>query len=108
MGQIPLPACARMRELLSASLDGELSELDEVRLQDHLVRCSGCRAYAATADATARLVRHTPLEQPSFAIVARGCPLAPARKLKAPAAGAAVAPPVGLSSGGGTIGGPWG
>jgi len=106
MGQIPLPACDRMRELLSASLDGELSELDEVRLQDHLVRCSGCRAYAATAGATARLVRHTPLEQPSFAIVVPGRRLAVARKLQVAAAAAAVAATIGLSAAVGTIGGP--
>jgi predicted anti-sigma-YlaC factor YlaD len=106
MGQIPLPACERMRELLSASLDGELSELDEVRLQDHLVRCAGCRAYAAAADTTARLVRHTPLEQPGFAIVVPGRRLAVARKLQVAAAAAAVAATVGLSAAVGTISGP--
>jgi len=106
MGQIPLPACERMRELLSASLDAELSELDEVRLQDHLVRCSGCRAYAAAADATVRLVRDTPLEQPSFAIVVPGRRLAVARKLQVAAAAAAVVATVGLGAAVGTIGGP--
>ena len=35
MGQISLPSCDRMRELFSASLDGELSELDDARLQAH-------------------------------------------------------------------------
>lgn len=95
-----------MRELLSASLDGELSELDEIRLQDHLVRCSECRAYAATADATARLVRRTPLEEPSFAIVVPGRRLAVARKLQVAAAAAAVAATVGLSAVVGTISGP--
>jgi predicted anti-sigma-YlaC factor YlaD len=106
MGQIPLPTCDRMRELFSVSLDGELSELDELRLRGHLAGCAACRAYAATAEAAASLVRRTPLEEPSFAIVVPGRRLALARKLQVAAAAAAVVATVGLSAAVGTINGP--
>src|SRR5215831_15560398 len=72
MGQISLDSCDRMRELFSASLDGELAELDEARVQAHLAGCGACRAYADTAAAASRLVRAAPLEQPSFPIVVPG------------------------------------
>jgi predicted anti-sigma-YlaC factor YlaD len=95
-----------MRELFSASLDGELAELDEARLRTHLAACAGCRAYADTSTAAARLVRTTPLEQPSFPIVVPGRRLAVARKLQAVSAAAAVAVTVGLSVVFGSLGGP--
>src|SRR5262249_34698509 len=97
MGQISLDTCNRFRELYSASLDGELSELADVRLQSHLAVCPSCGAYAATTRAASRLVRETPLEQPRFPIVVPGRRLAVARKLQVAAAAAAVAVTVGLS-----------
>jgi predicted anti-sigma-YlaC factor YlaD len=106
MGQISLHTCDRIRELYSASLDGELSELDDMRLHAHLPACPSCSAYAATAEAASRLVRETPLEQPSFPIVIPGRRLAVARKLQVAAAAAAVAVTVGLSVAVGTISGP--
>jgi predicted anti-sigma-YlaC factor YlaD len=106
MGQISLGTCDRMRELFSASLDGELAELDEARLQAHLAACGACRAYADTTTAAARLVRTTPLEQPGFSIVVPGRRLAVARRLQAVAAAAAVAVTVGLSVVVGSLGGP--
>src|SRR5262245_19505869 len=106
MGQISLHSCDRIRELFSASLDGELPELDAVRLHSHLAACASCSAYAATAQAASRLVRETPLEEPSFPIVVPGRRLAVARKLQVAAAAAAVAVTVGLSVAVGTIGGP--
>jgi putative zinc finger protein len=106
MGQISLGTCDRMRELFSASLDGELAELEDARLRAHLAACAGCRAYADTSAAAARLVRTTPLEQPSFPIVVPGRRLAVARRLQAVAAAAAVAVTVGLSVLVGSLGGP--
>jgi predicted anti-sigma-YlaC factor YlaD len=106
MGQISLHSCDRIRELYSASLDGELSELDAARLEAHLARCPGCSAYAATAASASRLVRQTPLEEPSFQIVVPGRRLAVARKLQVAAAAAAVTVTVGLSVAVGTISGP--
>jgi predicted anti-sigma-YlaC factor YlaD len=106
MGQISLHMCDRIRELYSASLDGELSELDSARLHAHLASCAGCSAYAAATASASRLVRETPLEQPGFPIVVPGRRLAVARKLQMAAAAAAVAVTVGLSAAVGTIGGP--
>jgi anti-sigma factor RsiW len=108
MGQISLHTCDRIRELYSASLDGELPELDDMRLQAHLAACPSCSAYAAGAQAASRLVRETPLEEPSFPIVIPGRRLAVARQLQAAAAAAAVAVTVGLSVAVGTISGPSG
>jgi predicted anti-sigma-YlaC factor YlaD len=106
MGQISLHSCDQMRELHSASLDGELSELDAARLEGHLAACPTCSAYAATAAGAAQLVRQTPLEQPSFPIVVPGRRLAVARKFQVVAAAAAVTVTVGLSVAVGTISGP--
>jgi anti-sigma factor RsiW len=109
MGQISLnTACDRMRELFSASLDGELSELDEARLRAHLAGCAGCCAYADTAEATSRLVRQTPLEELTVSIVIPGRRLAIARKFQVAAAAAAVAATVGLSVAVGSLSGPSG
>lgn len=106
MGQISLHMCDGMRELHSASLDGELSELDAARLEAHLARCAGCRSYAHAAQAASLLVRGTPLEQPTVAIIVPGRRLAVARKLQVAAAAAAVAATVGLSVAVGTVSGP--
>ena len=106
MGQISLHSCDGIRELYSASLDGELSELDSARLHAHLATCTGCRAYAATTATASRIVRHTPLEQPTFPVVIPGRRVAVARKLQVVAAAAAVTVTIGLSVAIGTIGGP--
>jgi predicted anti-sigma-YlaC factor YlaD len=106
MGQISPNPCDRIHELFSASLDGELAELDEARLQAHLASCAACNAYADRAAAAAQLVRATPLEEPSFPIVVPGRRLAVARRLQAVAAVAAVAVTVGLSLVVGSLSGP--
>jgi predicted anti-sigma-YlaC factor YlaD len=106
MGQISLHTCERMRELHSASLDGELSELDRARLEAHLATCPSCSAYTVTAEAASRIVRQAPLEEPSFPVVVPGRRLAVARKLQVAAAAAAVTVTVGLSVAVGTVGGP--
>jgi|SRR5690349_6677261 predicted anti-sigma-YlaC factor YlaD len=106
MGQISLHICDRIRELCSASLDGELSELDAARLEGHLVSCPSCRAYAETARAAAQLVRQTPLEEPTFRVVVPGRRLAVARRLQVVSAAAAVAVTVGFSVALSTVGGP--
>ena len=82
MGQISFHTCDRMRELHSASLDGELSQLESVRLEAHLAGCPSCSAYATTAEGASRLVQQMPLERPSFPIVVPGRRLAVARKLR--------------------------
>ena len=104
MGQISLHTCDRIRELCSAALDGELSELDGARVQAHLATCAPCAAFAATAAGTSRLVRATPLEEPAIPIVLPGRRLAVARKLQVVAAAAAVTMTIGLSAAVGTLG----
>jgi predicted anti-sigma-YlaC factor YlaD len=95
-----------MRELFSASLDGELSELDAARMQAHLASCARCLAYANASESATRLVRQTPLEDIGVPIVIPGRRLAAARKLQVTAAAAAVAVTVGLSAAVGTLSGP--
>jgi anti-sigma factor RsiW len=97
MGQLPLD-CDGMRELVSASLDGELSQLEDVRLQAHLSSCAPCRAYASAAAETARVMRQTPLDELPHPIVLPKRRLAVARRLQVAAAAAAVALAAGLST----------
>jgi predicted anti-sigma-YlaC factor YlaD len=61
---IPVPPseCTRAREAVSGRLDGELSELDAVRLDVHLGRCPACREFAAQAAAFTEELRRAPLE----------------------------------------------
>jgi predicted anti-sigma-YlaC factor YlaD len=103
MGQIPLHMCDQVRELVSASLDGELSELNAARVQSHLAACAGCRTYAAGAAEASRLLRQTPLEEMTMPIVLPSRRLAVARKLQVAAAAAALAVTVGLSAAVATI-----
>ncbi|SRR6266536_4007387 len=104
MGQLLSNDCDRMREQVSASLDGELSELETARLQAHLGICAACRTYAAGAAAAARLLQESPLEELDFPIVLPRRRLAAARRLQVGAAAAALVVTVGLSAVVGTIG----
>src|SRR4051812_33165285 len=60
---IPVPPtdCMRAREAVSVRLDGELCELDEVRLDQHLNGCASCSGFAADAARTAQVLRGAPL-----------------------------------------------
>jgi predicted anti-sigma-YlaC factor YlaD len=98
MGQISLHDCDHIRELSSASVDGELSELDDARVQSHLTACAACRAFAATAAQTSRLVSETPLDDLNIRIVMPSRRLALARRLQVGAAAAAIVVTVGLSA----------
>jgi anti-sigma factor RsiW len=53
---------------MSARLDGELSELEEVRLNTHLARCAACCAYEADVAGVTALVRQAPLEPLEFPV----------------------------------------
>jgi anti-sigma factor RsiW len=106
MGQLPLNPCDPIRELVSASLDGELTELDAVRVDSHLAVCAGCRTYAVGAREASRLMRETPLESLATPIVLPGRRLAVARKLQVAAAAAALVVTLGLSAAVSTISSP--
>jgi predicted anti-sigma-YlaC factor YlaD len=59
---VPPTDCMLARESASARLDGELPELDALRLDAHLASCAECAVFAASiGGATARL-RAAPLE----------------------------------------------
>lgn len=98
MGQISLHMCDQVRELVSASLDGELSELEAARVAAHVASCASCAAYASSSGRASQLLRETPLEQLTVPIVLPGHRLAVARKLQVAAAAAALVATVGLSA----------
>ena len=104
MGQLPSTDCDRIRGSISESLDGELSEMEGMRLENHLEHCAACNAYAASARHAARLIRDTPLESLDFPIVLPSRRLAVARRMKIVAAAAAVVLMVGVSAVVGSIG----
>jgi len=51
-----------MREAVSAQLDGELSELEAIRLRTHLAACESCREFEASAVFSTTALRTAPLE----------------------------------------------
>jgi len=51
-----------MREAVSAQLDGELSELEAIRLRTHLEACESCREFEASANFSTAALRMAPLE----------------------------------------------
>jgi predicted anti-sigma-YlaC factor YlaD len=55
--------CVQARESASARLDGELAELDDVRLTAHLRGCADCRAFAEETAALAAELRAARLER---------------------------------------------
>src|SRR5262245_25225800 len=60
---VPPTECMQAREAASLRLDGELSELESVRLGLHLRDCEDCRVYAREIAAITLELRAAPLEQ---------------------------------------------
>ena len=58
-------ACTRARELAALEPDGELSQLERVRLAAHTGRCSTCREFRRNVAATTAVLRSAPLELPT-------------------------------------------
>ena len=105
MGQISsILDCERVRESVSASVDGELSQAEAAGVEAHLVSCESCRLYAAGFGETARLLRSAPLEELGFPIALPARRYALAHKVQVGAAAAAIAATVGLSALVGTLG----
>jgi predicted anti-sigma-YlaC factor YlaD len=71
--------CERMREAVSAQLDGELSELEAIRLRTHLDDCESCREFEASAAFATTALRAAPLEP-----LARPIALPSRRKVSVP------------------------
>jgi predicted anti-sigma-YlaC factor YlaD len=59
---VPPTDCMLAREAVSARLDGELAELDALRLDAHLRVCEGCRDFAGRAGVVAESLRTAALE----------------------------------------------
>jgi len=97
MGQPSFSDCDRMRSVISACLDGEVSEVERATLDVHLAACADCRAYAAGLAVTSRLLRAAPLEELDFPIALPSHRLRLARTMQLGAAAAAVAATVLLS-----------
>jgi anti-sigma factor RsiW len=53
-------ACEPVREIISASLDGEATMIERKRAERHMARCADCRAFARTLDLMIGSVRAAP------------------------------------------------
>jgi anti-sigma factor RsiW len=62
------------RQLVSSKVDGELDDLDTVRLKRHLAGCATCSAWAADAALLAGRLRSAELETPDPALTVRVLP----------------------------------
>jgi anti-sigma factor RsiW len=49
--------CARMRLWISATLDGELSELEAIRVREHVAHCPTCSAFKASLERVVTALR---------------------------------------------------
>jgi predicted anti-sigma-YlaC factor YlaD len=90
--------CERARAQVSALLDGELSELEEADLRQHLDGCVTCRTYHSGSASITSSLRATPLEQLDFPIVMPSRRYVATRWLQAGSAAAAVLVAIGLGS----------
>lgn len=59
---VPPTDCMIAREGASARLDGELPELDALRLDAHLASCAACADFAASIGGATTALRVAPLE----------------------------------------------
>jgi predicted anti-sigma-YlaC factor YlaD len=98
MGQLHSIDCEQVRGHISAGLDGELSEVEQARVDTHVGSCAECRAFAEGVRKTADVLRASPLENLGFPIVLPGRRLAVARRIPVAAAAAVLATAVGLGA----------
>jgi predicted anti-sigma-YlaC factor YlaD len=61
--------CERTRASVSAALDGELSELESLRMRTHLDGCDACREFEESAQVSTTALRMAPLEPLSHPLV---------------------------------------
>lgn len=65
---LPTGDCFEARQLISVRLDSELSALDEVLLETHLVVCPGCREHATKLAALTSELRSAALVVPKLSV----------------------------------------
>jgi predicted anti-sigma-YlaC factor YlaD len=93
---VPPTDCTIARESASARLDGELPELDALRLDAHLATCAECAAFAASLAGATGVLRRAALEQaPAGLFVVRSR----RRRIAVPLAAAAATLVVALATG---------
>jgi anti-sigma factor RsiW len=95
--------CGQTRELVSLELDGELSELEAARLENHLGHCAACRQLKAELAGLTLALRAVPLEQFERAITLPRRIRFSLRPLQVGAAAAAIAVAAGLTGVLGTL-----
>jgi predicted anti-sigma-YlaC factor YlaD len=95
--------CRRTRELVSLSLDGELSELDAARLETHLGECASCRQLQSELAGLTLALRTAPLERLERPITLPQRVRWSLRPLQVGAAAAAIAVAAGLAGVVGTV-----
>jgi predicted anti-sigma-YlaC factor YlaD len=83
--------CDQARESISLALDGELVEVDRVRLAAHTESCADCRAFEAETGGIAMRLRSAALEQPAYEVVLPRTRRLPIGTLQAGAAAAVIA-----------------
>ena len=65
MRATPLEPCLWASQRLSLWLDGEISEFEHARLDEHLRSCADCRAYAAQLRGVTEMLRSALQDEPS-------------------------------------------
>jgi predicted anti-sigma-YlaC factor YlaD len=82
--------CDQAREYVSLAVDGELVEVERVRLDAHLGTCAECRAFQADVETVARELRAAELEKPAYPVVLPRLRRLSVRSIQMGAAAAAV------------------
>jgi predicted anti-sigma-YlaC factor YlaD len=106
MGAVRTAECERARSWVSLSLDGELSEIEQVSLRAHVGRCAACAGFERDLDALTSELRTAPLERPAVVVMLPRRRGAAVRVLQISAAAAAVVLAAGLGSLAGSLSSP--
>jgi hypothetical protein len=104
MGAVRSAECERARSWVSLSLDGELSELEQVSLRAHVGRCAECAGFERDLSVLTRELRATTLERSAVMLPRRRS--AAVRVLQISAVAAAVVLASGLGSLAGSLSSP--
>jgi predicted anti-sigma-YlaC factor YlaD len=98
MGAVQHPECERARLWVSLSLDGELSEIEQLSLRAHVGRCAACAGFEHDALALTLELRDAPLVLPAVPVALPRHRSTAARVLQIGAAAAAIVLAAGLGS----------
>jgi predicted anti-sigma-YlaC factor YlaD len=85
-----LTPCDQAREYVSLALDGELAEVERMRLDAHVDSCPECQAFQTDVEAVASRIRAAEPEQPAYPVVLPRTRRLSVRSIQVGAAAAAV------------------